>query len=415
MNIGAILEFDPRHGPTPESLRALLCERVPTIPRLRQRLRSAPIGCGRPAWVDDAEFLLDRHIIEREWPAPGDRQQMLDVAAVLICQRLDTHRPAWLACLVTDPIAERTALVLVLQHVLADGLGGLALLAALADPGLTTPHRPFPQPPAQWRRLIADSAREKKSAVLTVPAGLHRGMAGLRELGLGPTRPRLAEKTSLNYPTSSRRRLATVVVPLAQVVSTAHRAGGTVNDVVLTAVTGALLTVLHTRGEHPARLVVSVPVSGRRSTTSDRLGNNTGVQPISVPTLADDNSRLAEIISATRTHREFSRASSAGPLGLAFRALSRLGLFRPFINHQRFVHTFETNLRGPSTPLLFGGHRITSLVPVAVNPGNVGVTFDVLSYAGDLTITVVADPDNITELNLLTNSLGKVFTDLARS
>jgi diacylglycerol O-acyltransferase len=72
---------------------------------------------------------------------------------------------------------------------------------------------------------------------------------------------------------------------------------------------------------------------------------------IAVPTFADDNARLAEIISLTRTSRKLARASSAGPLGLAFRALSRLGLFQTFIEHQRLVHTFETNMRGPAEPL----------------------------------------------------------------
>ena len=97
--------------------------------------------------------------------------------------------------------------------------------------------------------------------------------------------------------------------------------------------------------------MVSVPVSGRSSAAADRLGNNTGVRPIAVPTLADDNARLAEIISLTRTSRELARASSAGPLGLAFRTLSRLGLFQTFIEHQRLVHTFESNMRGPTEPL----------------------------------------------------------------
>ena len=87
------------------------------------------------------------------------------------------------------------------------------------------------------------------------------------------------------------------------------------------------------------------------------LGNNTGVRPIAVPTLADDNARLAEIIALTRTNRELARASSAGPLGLAFRTLSRLRLFQTFIEHQRLVHTFETNMRCPTEPLCFGGHR----------------------------------------------------------
>ena len=239
MNIGAVLEFDTAGGPSLAAVRAL-SERVPTIPRLRQRLRRVPFGCGRPVWVDDPDFVLDRHLLEREWPTPGGDRQLLDVAAELICQRLDTDRPLWRACLVTDLLGGQAALILVLHHVLADGLGGLAILAALADPGLPAPTRTFPQRPPQWRELAVDAAREKIRVASTLPTRLRRGLAGLRELGLGPRRPRLIERTSLNRPTSERRQFATVTVPLADIVTAAHRAGGTVNDVVLAAVTGRL-------------------------------------------------------------------------------------------------------------------------------------------------------------------------------
>ncbi|HEY5784828.1 MAG TPA: wax ester/triacylglycerol synthase domain-containing protein, partial [Microlunatus sp.] len=412
MNIGAILQFDAQGGPAWTTVVELLSARVPTIPRLRQRLRRVPIGCGRPLWVDDPDFRLDRHLIRRAWLPPGGDRELLDVAADLLCQRLPTDRPLWLACLVIDPAGWRTALVLVLHHVLADGLGGLAILAALADPGIQLPSRAFPQPPPQRSEMAVDAAREIRAAT-TLPARLRRSRAGLRELGLGPTRPHLVEKTSLNRPTLNRRRLATVSVPLADIVAAAHSAGGTVNDVVLAAVTGALISELHAGGEHPSRLVVSVPVSGRHSTTANRLGNNTGVRPIAVPTLVDDHARLAGIISLTRASPELARASSAGPLGLAFRALSRLGLFQPFINHQRLVHTFETNMRGPVAPMSFGGHQVAAVVPAAVNPGNIGVSFDALSYAGVLTITVVADPHIVPQLDQVAHSLNAVYTHLA--
>ena len=150
-----------------------------------------------------------------------------------------------------------------------------------------------------------------------VSAGGGRG----RGAGIGPTRPRLAEKISLNPATSDRRRLDRVAVPLADVVDLAHRTGGTVNDVVLAAVTGALMRELAARAERPARLVVSVPVSGRRSTTTHQLGNDTGVRPIAVPTMPDPRARLATIIRSTRSRHAGQRASSAVPLGVLFRAL----------------------------------------------------------------------------------------------
>ena len=164
-------------------------------------------------WVDDSDFVLDRHLIERVWPAPGGDRELLDVAAELLCQRLETDRPLWRAWLVSDPVGGQAALILVLHHVLADGLGGLAILAALADPGLPAPTLTFPQRPPRWRELAVDAAREKMRVASTLPTRLRRGLAGLRELGLGRSRPRLIEKTSLNRPTSKRRRFATVTCP----------------------------------------------------------------------------------------------------------------------------------------------------------------------------------------------------------
>ncbi|MCK8671374.1 wax ester/triacylglycerol synthase domain-containing protein [Rhodococcus sp. NPDC003382] len=416
MNIGAILEFDAAPGPDLSTLRTHLAERIPSIPRLRQRLQRVPFGCGRPVWVDDPGFTLEQHLAEQDWPVPADERRLFDLAAEFVCTPLPHDRPLWQARLVTDRSGGRSALIVVLHHVLADGLGGLAVLAALTDGGPLVAGPVFPQPPPSRKTLAADAARAKLAAVRALPVAMRRGFAGLRELGFGRRWPRLVEPTSLNRPTSSRRRLTRITVPLADVTSLAHRHHGTVNDVVVTAVTGAMLAVLRARGEHPDRLVVSVPISGRRSTTADRLGNATGVRPVSVPAIADDETRLARIVAATSAAREHlpDRASSGGPLGSAFRALSRLGLFRLFIDHQRMVHTFVTNLRGPAEPVELAGFRVRSLVPLVVTPGNAGVTFAVLSYAGELGITLVADPAIVPEQVELANHLADILARLQR-
>ena len=309
----------------------------------------------------------------------------------------------------TDEGHRRAALVLVLHHVLADGLGGLAALAALADGATPGPDHDYPQPPPGRRELFIDAARRRAAAVAAAPRHARRAFAGLRELGISRGKPpHLIEQTSLNGRTSERRRLATVELPLTEIVTLAHRCGGTVNDVMLAAVSGALLEAMHVRGERPSQLVISVPVSGRGSASADRLGNNTGVRPVAIPAIAEDHVRLAAIIALTRAQADAPRASSAGPLGLVFRLLSRLGLFRVFVNHQRLVHTFETNLRGPTAAMSFGGHRIGAVIPVVVNPGNVGISFVVLSYAGVLCITLVADPVIIPDQDAIADSLKAV-------
>jgi len=416
MNTGAILVFDAAYGPGPEALRAVLADRVAAIPRLRQRVQRLPMGCGAPIWVDDADFAIDRHLVDREVvDRPGDRH-LLDLAAELICERMPLEHPPWRAYLVAgSPGGRVRALVLVVHHVMADGLGGLAVLRALADPGLEPLLREFPQRRPPYRSLAVDAARQRARRVTNLGAELRLGLDGVKELSAARAHPRVAGRTSLTRPTSGRRRLSTVDVPLADLVAAAKAAGGTVNDVVLAAVTGALLGVLRSRGEDPTQLVVSVPVSGRAGTDSDHLGNRTGVRPVEIPLLTDDRTRLAAIVAITRAAKGAPRASSAGPLGLAFRLLAHLGVFAWFVDHQRLVDTFETNLRGPVEPLYLAGSEVRAVIPMAVNPGNVGVSFDVLSYAGTLGITVVSDPDSVPDLTLLTRLLASTLTRLCES
>jgi WS/DGAT/MGAT family acyltransferase len=246
-----------------------------------------------------------------------------------------------------------------------------------------------------------------------VPARLAGAATGLRELSGPGHRPRLAARTSLNRPTGSTRRLTTVRVPLADVLDAAHQRGCTVNDVVLCAVAGALNGLLRSRGERVGQLVASVPVSDRRSTSADRLGNHTGVMPLALPLLADPAARLRAVSALTAAHRSASPGASSAPLGLAFRALARIGAFQVFIDHQRLVHTFVTNVRGPTVPCHLAGHRVGELIPVAITPGNVGVSFDVLSYAGRLVVTLVADPVVVPDQDQLTSGLAEELARLA--
>ncbi|WP_282438687.1 wax ester/triacylglycerol synthase domain-containing protein [Actinoplanes sp. TBRC 11911] len=410
MNLGALIVFDGP-APPPRELLGLLGDRIPRIPRLRQILRRTPAGCGRPVWVDDPSFTVGRHIELLDRPD----EDLLAVAASLLCRPLDPQRPLWRAALVAGQ--DGHALVVVLHHVVADGLGGLAVLAALADESADAAAlRDFPLPPPTARELASDAARARLRALRSLPGDLRRGVAGLRELGVGRVRPRMAERLSLVAPTSRRRALTRVTVALEDVVTIAHRYGGTVNDVVLCAVTGAMLAVLRARGEHPGHLIVSVPVSGRTSASPGRLGNNTGVRPISVPAIADDAARLAAIVAATREQRlSTARAVSAGPLSALFRILHRTGLFRMFIEHQRLVHTFETNVRGLRSALHLAGSRIGELVPMVATPGNAGVTFAALSYAGALTVCVITDPGIVPERQPLAAAVRRTFDVLART
>jgi diacylglycerol O-acyltransferase / wax synthase len=400
--VGALLILDSRTLPDLDVIRSAVEHRIRAVPRMRQRLHKTPPGCGRPVWVDDAGFDVAAHVTETV--CPGDERALLELTAATAAVPLPPERPLWAALVVRGVAAERTALILTFHHVLADGIGGLAVLAQLVDGLASGPEITlFPRPaPTRWQ-LAVDAVRSRARAVRRLPAALRRLRAAAGQLR--PARTGRVAPCSLLRPTGPRRRLAVARADLAAVKATAHAHGATVNDVVLTAVTGALHAFLRERGEHLERAVVSVPVSGHPAGEGPPAGNQVGVIPLSLPASGPASARLEEIAQATTVLRSGRRGASAALLEPVFRALSALGLVQRYINRQRRVHTFVTNLRGPAERLSFLGATVEEIIPVNATAGNVAVSFGVLSYAGRLTVTVVADPDACPELDALCAAL----------
>jgi hypothetical protein len=202
---------------------------------------------------------------------------------------------------------------------------------------------------------------------------------------------------------------------LEAVRRTAHAHGATVNDVVLTAVGGALHTLLLARGESVDRFIVSLSVSGRREASATHLGNQVGVVAVDLPATGDLLRRLRVIADTTGAAKRTPRTASTALLGPLFRLLATVGIFRWFINRQRLVHTFVTNLRGPDERLFFLGMPIADVIPVAIVPGNVTVSVALLSYAGRLDATVIADPDAAPDLHTLRDAIQDELDQLLRA
>jgi len=408
MHVGAMLVLGTRPGFSVEQARRLLGERIAAVPRLRQRLYRAPSGCGRPFWADDPAFDLCHHVRQVPCPAPGDERALLDVAAAVIGEPLPPSRPLWSATFVTGLADSGTGLVVVMNHVLADGIGGLAVLASLVDenPGLPPAGTAVPCPaPGPRAGTLAADAWAGRARRLAHPAGSVRTIRqGLAELGGARPRPRLP-RTSLNRPTGPRRRLDVITADLAAVRDLGHDHGGTVNDVILAAVTGALRALLAGRGEQLDSVTVSVPVSARRHATSGQLGNQVGVMPVALPAAGSLPDRITRIAVITRQRKTAANGASVALLGPLFRLLARTGLLLWFVNRQRLVHTFATNLRGPAQPLTFAGTPLRAVIPIANTAGNVPVTFAALSYAGTLWLTVLSDPDQAPDVETLTAAL----------
>ena len=412
MHVGAVLVLDTGPGFRLQAAERLLGARICAVPRLRQRLRRAPPGCGRPFWADDPSFDLRHHVHQRPCPPPGDQRALLDVAAAVAGEPLPWSRPLWSATFVTGLADGGTGLVIVMNHVLADGIGGLAVLAQLVDAGgraaIPRASSPVPAPfpvPAPRAGALAASAWAGRGRRLTQLAGAaHTLRQGLIELG-GAGPPRRGPATSLNRPTGPHRRLDVVAADLAAIRELGHAHAGTVNDVFLAVIAGALRVLLASRGEQLDLVTISVPVSARREAAGGQLGNQVGVMPVSVPTGGSLATRIPRIAAVTRQRKNAAHGASAALLGPPFRLLSAVGLLRWFANRQHSVHTFATNLRGPEQLLTFAGAPVRRVIPIPGTTGNVTVTFAALSYAGTLLITVLSDPSRVPDAAVLTAAL----------
>lgn len=411
MQVGGVLVLHGR--PEPEQVRAAIAERIQAVPRLRRRLVRVPFGAGRPVWVDDPAFDIDAHLRVVQCPAPGGETELLAIAADLLTRALPRDRPLWSVTLVDGLADGRSALVVMFDHVLADGIGGLFVLGQLVDGATPASDLDFPVPPPRRADLFVDALRSRIRAVRRLP--VLPGMLAAAWAELAPAVHVRAPQSSLNQPTGPTRRLGVARADLESVRHTAHAHGGTVNDVVLSAVTGALHDLLAGRGESIDSLVVSVPVSSRPKTADGRLGNAVGVLPIELPAAGGPAYRLdriARIVSDRKTNAPGASSVLLAPL---MRLLAATGAFDWYVSHQRRINTLVTNVRGPKTALTFLDVPIEEVIPLTTTTGNVTVAFAVFSHAGRLTVSVVADPVGCPDLpalvDLLQNELRRAEAD----
>jgi hypothetical protein len=202
---GVVLLLDQDGGLDLAQARQLIAQRVPAVPRLRQRLIRPPFGCGGPIWVDDPHFDIRRHVRAVACRAPGDEPALLQAAQAEIAAPLPRTPPLWSAALITGLADDSVALVLVLHHAHADGVGGLAVLANMIDAPAHPPAGSFPRPAP----TVASLARDTFGSRLQSMRHGARSWQLLRaSMGAsGGLRPPRATPCSLNQPTGARRHL----------------------------------------------------------------------------------------------------------------------------------------------------------------------------------------------------------------
>jgi diacylglycerol O-acyltransferase / wax synthase len=435
MHVAAIFVFDgepPAYDELVEAIEA----RIHLVPRYRQKLAHVPLGQGRPVWVDDPHFNLRYHLRHSALPAPGSDEQLKNLASRLFALPLDRTKPLWELNLVEGLDGARFAIVSKTHHALVDGVSGVDITSVLfdtaPDPAPTEPRPWVPRPEPSDAELLADALLERA----TVPGEAARGLRALTRAprhafartgewlvgigamawaGLNP-----APDTPLNVPIGPHRRYTWVDADLEQFKAIKRELGGTVNDVVLAAVTLALGRFLRRRGEETDGLVLRamVPVSVRADAQRGALGNRVAAMWAPLPVgIQDARPVLGEISEAMRGLKESGQAVGA-------QALTSLADFAPptimsqaarLQSRQRFFNLVVTNVPRPQFPLYLLGRHLQAFYPVVPLAHRQALGIAIMSYDGRLGFGLLGDYDAMPDLEALAGDLEAAIADLSRA
>ena len=429
-HVGGLLVLATAAPLAPDELAAVLAVRLARLPQLRRRPVKPALGGGGWYWLDDDQDPL-QHLTMTTVPETGTHA-LLEAAVRAVTTPAPPGRSPWTATVLTGPDGTAAGVVLVLHHVLADGVSGLALLGALTDaadrPGTGTgPERIGATRPAgrpvNYADLVRDTWHRRAETLrrLLNPRHARRALLdGRTELGGGTPAPR----SVLNRLTGPRRELHATEVDEAAVRAAAHRLGASVNDLVLVAVVEALRAAAADAGEELHHLVVSVPVAARTTIrrTKDaadaveaaggRPRNAVGVMTIPVPATGVLTERVRTVTGHRRAQLAGVHGQSLPLVLLAFRVVRTLHLVRWFLDRQRLVNTFLSAVPPTPGPISVAGTPVTAVVPLVINQGNTTAAFATTRHAGRLAIAVTTDPDTGPDAGLLLERLSRTLTEL---
>jgi diacylglycerol O-acyltransferase len=434
MHIGGVLVFE---GPAPplEDFLAHVRSRLHLVPRYRQKLATPPLETGRPLWVDDRDFQLDYHVRHTALPTPGSEEQLLLLASRLASQRLDRSRPLWEMWLVEGLSGGRFAIISKNHHALVDGISGVDIVQVLFDA-----EREPPAPDEGLAPWVAAPEPSSLDLVIAGARGMVRTAATLTARGVGAvSRPSAsvellrdaaeglgellwagmnpAPETPLNVEIGPHRRYSTVRQSLADYKEVKNALGGTVNDVVLTVVSGALADWLHARGVQTRGLEMRalVPVSVRSAASRGALGNQLSVIRGPLPVYIEDPvARLRFVSHAMNGLKESKQAVGAATL-VAVNSLAPPTILAQAsrLNFStRLFNLIVTNVPGPQLPLYLLGRQLQDLFPVAFLPDHHALAIAIMSYDGALDFGLLADYDAVPDIGVIAEGIDRALAQL---
>jgi WS/DGAT/MGAT family acyltransferase len=435
MHVGGVAVFrPPAEGFDYDELVALVEQRIALVPRYRQRIKQVPGHLAKPVWVDDAEFDVTFHVRRSALPRPGTDQQLRELVGRLMSRRLDRNRPMWEMYLVEGLSDGRIAIVTKTHHAMVDGAAAVDLAQVILDDDRTPPELGsplwMPRPEPSSVGLVADAVsaliRRPTEVVDTVRLGLLDARATASKvagtavglLAAARTAARPAPDSPLNAVIGEQRRFGTARTDLDDYKTVRKAHGGTVNDVVLATIAGALRAWLLARGEPVAagtvvRAMVPVSVRSDDGTAGDRVQSYLVDLPVGE---ASPVMRLHQVSFAMKAHQDAGQSIGAD-------ALIRVGGFSPPTVHalaarmastlsRRLFNLVVTNVPGPQEPRYAAGAEMLEVYPVVPLAKGQAVSIGLISYNGGVFYGLNADRDVMPDVEELSQLIEESLAEL---
>jgi len=423
----------PQGGLDAQRIARYVESRLGSLPHYRQKLGFTPLS-GHPVWVDDDHFDLDYHVRHTALPHPGGTEELKRLVARVVSQPLDRDRPLWELWIVEGLEGDRFALVMKVHHCMVDGAAGVSLLTLLLrddrDASIPATEAWFPQPHPSGLRLVFDEAMQRartpialgralwnslREPARTLQAAGERAGSMLDALRAGFHRP---SETALNRPIGPHRRVEWLELDLDEIKTLRRKLGGTINDVVLAIVSGAIGRFLARRHESVAQLDyrVVIPVNMRGADGEPAVSNRVSAFFLSLPVGEPDALARFDAVRAETLRLKSSRAAEgidfftqlvehSGSTWLTAIGVRLAARVQPY-------NQIVSNVPGPQAPLYVLGARLLGLYPLPPLFERQGLGTAVLSYDGRLCWGLIADRDSVPDLAALARDVQASYAEL---
>lgn len=443
MHVGGVAVFErPEVGFDFELMCKLINHRLGYLPRYRQRVMRVPGHLARPVWVDDVDFDLNYHVRRSALPAPGTDAQLFELVARLLARPLDQGRPLWEAYFVEGLSGDRIALVTKTHQALVDGIGTIELGQLILDPA---PGELDPVDDEMWLpgktpskaelmfdavaetvqqpTMLVESAKAAAGDAAATAVKLADAVGGVASAMRAALKP--APSSPLNVEVSGGRVFAGVRTSLDDYRQIRATHGGTVNDIVLAAIAGALREWLLSRKvpldqTSTVRALVPLAVadaSTRSYSSAGIVGNEVAAYLVDLPVgETDPVMRLQHISHAMASHVDSGRSVAARTLlrvgGFAPPTLHSLGARTAGTFSNRIFNLIVTNSPGPQIPMFAAHAKMVEMFPIMPLGRNHALAIGVTSYHGGVYFGLNGDRKAVSDIDLVAAMVHESLAEL---